>query len=252
MLPERYTESQVLCGLREAWENITGVDDPFDDDTQIDTFMKADETWDEIDFADIFRGLERFFEFECSNDEWKDFFGVEIAKRSLDEWDRTVAPRLTFRALANFIAERAPVIASFAPITVLGRNCAPAGVFNGVQRLVVVPRIAPSTRIIDVLRGHTLDNFWMRLRWMTEHSIPPLPDSWRSITGMAGCVGVMALLIGVTASWFTSNLAYTIPAVAIAILLYIAASMYKQQTNPLPPDIVTFRDLATHIVQSRE
>ena len=43
MTTERYTESQVLYGLREAWENITGVDDPFDADTQIDAFMKGDD-----------------------------------------------------------------------------------------------------------------------------------------------------------------------------------------------------------------
>ena len=41
MRSERYTETQVLCGLREAWEMITGVDDPFDADNQIDTFMKT-------------------------------------------------------------------------------------------------------------------------------------------------------------------------------------------------------------------
>lgn len=73
MTAGRYTESQVLCGLREAWHDIIGVDDPFDADTQIDTLMKADGTWDDIDFADVFRGLERFFGFSCADKEWLDF-----------------------------------------------------------------------------------------------------------------------------------------------------------------------------------
>jgi len=135
MKTQHYTESQVLYGLREAWERVTGIDDPFDADTQIDTFMKADDTWDEIDFADIFRGLEEFFGFACSDDEWTGFFGFDIAKRSIDEWNQTVAPKLTFGALARFVADRAPIIASFDPITVFGRHCASAGVFTGVQRL---------------------------------------------------------------------------------------------------------------------
>ncbi len=250
MLSERYTETQVLCGLHDAWETITGANDSFDADTQIDTFMKADGTWDEIDFADIFRDLEQFFGFHCTDDEWTAFFGFEIAKRSLEEWDQVVAPKLTFRALANFIADRAPVVASFTPQTIFGCYCAPAGVFNGIQRLLVAPEIAPSTRIIHVLRGNTLDGFWTKLHWMSEHSIPPLPTAWRRITCRASYIGVVLVLLSLSAYWITSKFAYVALAIFAAAFLYAAASIYKQQSNPLPPNIVTFRDLSTAIAKS--
>ena len=249
---DRYTEAQVLCGLREAWQRITGADEPFNTETQIDTYMKETGTWDEIDFADVFRGLEQFFQFGCSDVEWKTFFGFAVAKRSLEEWDRTVARKLTFRALADFIADRAPVTASFDPISVLGIPCAPAGVFDGCQKLIAAPRIAPSTRIIDALRGNALDDFWMRLRWQTENLIPPLPDSWRGITGTVGSVGMVGILNGLTMTWLTSDLTFIILGSVFAAILLIAGLIYKQRTNPLPPNIVTFRDLSYHIVKSRE
>ena len=120
---QRYSESQILFGLREAWQEFTGVNDPFDAETLIYTFMKSDGSWDELDFADIFYGIERFFGFQCSDKEWTDFFGFNAPQRGLEEWKQTVAPNLTFGSLARFIAERAPVIASFDPITVFGRLC---------------------------------------------------------------------------------------------------------------------------------
>jgi hypothetical protein len=253
---ERYTESQVLYGLREAWEDMTGVDDPFYADTQIDMFMKADDTWDEIDFADIFRGLERFFDFTCSDKEWKDFFGFDIAKRNIDEWDQTVAPNLTFGALARFIADHAPMIASFDPITVFGHHCASAGVFTGIQRLADKltdnnQRFAPSARIIDVMRGHDLDNFWTQLRWMTEYTIPPLPSFWRSVTCLTGFLGALATVGGLVAAWTTSNPVWIAPTLLGTIVLYLIALAYKRFTNPLPTDIVTFRDLSMLIARAQ-
>ena len=53
---QRYTESQILFGLREAWQEFTGVNDPFDSHTLIYTFMTSDGSWEELDFADVFRG----------------------------------------------------------------------------------------------------------------------------------------------------------------------------------------------------
>jgi hypothetical protein len=161
--------------------------------------MKADGTWDEIDFADIFRGLERFFGFECAHKEWLDFFGFDVVKRSIAEWDQKVAPNLTFGALARFIADRAPRIASFDPISVFGRDCESAGVFSGIHRLAG-QRFAPSARIIDVMRGHGLDRFWTQLRWMTENSIPPLPSFWRGVTGITGSLSVLAVIGGLIAA----------------------------------------------------
>jgi len=253
---QRYTKSQVLCGLREAWQNFAGVDDPFDANTRIDTYMKADDSWDELDFADIFRGIERFFKFTCPDKQWTDFFGFDVAEHSLDEWERTVAPKLTFGLLARFIAERAPVIASFDPIFVFGRKCAPAGVFTGIQRIANYTtgnqlRFPPSAQIIDVMRGHDLDNFWTQLRWTTEHATPELPSFWRDVPGVTGCVGVLAMTAALVATWATSNPVWIVPTLLIAVVSYLIASAYKQFTNPLPSHIVTFRDLSMLIANSR-
>jgi len=223
---------------------------PFDADTRIDTFMKADLTWYEIDFAQMFRGLERYFGFTCSDKEWLDFFGFEVAERSVAEWDETTAPNLTFGALARFIANRAPVIASFDPISMIGRDCATAGVFTGIQQLAG-RRIAPSVRIFDVIRGRDLDRFWTQLRWMTENVIPPLPFSWRRICWLTGCFCVVAMIAGAIAIWATSVSIWFAPTTMVAAACYVIASAYKRNANPLPPDIVTFRDLSVLIAEKR-
>lgn len=252
MSTERYTERQVLFGLREVWQDFTGVNDPFDSDTRIDLFMKADGSWDELDFADIFRGIEGFFEFGSSNEEWGNFFGFDVAKRSLDEWDRTVAPNLTFGSLSRFIADRAPVVASFRPVSVFGRKCVPAGIFAGIQRVAEKAtgknrRFPPSARIRDVMRGRDLDNFWTQLRWMTEHSTPELPVFWRAVAEVTGCLGVLAMIGAFATTWVTSNSVWIIPTLIAAVASFLIATAYKRFTNPLPTDIVTFRDLSVLI-----
>ncbi len=253
---QRYTESQVLFGLREAWQDFTGVDDAFDADIRIDTFMKSDGSWDELDFDDIFRGIERFFGFSCPDKEWTNFFGFDVAKRSLEEWEQSVALNLTFGSLSRFIAERAPAIASFDPIFLFGRTCAPAGVFTGIQLVANKTtgnqlRFAPSARIIDVLRGHDLDAFWTQLRWMTEHAIPDLPIFWRRVTGVTSCLGILAVIAALISTWATSNPTWIIPTFLLACMSYVIASVYKRFTNPLPSQIVTFRELSTLIAARR-
>ena len=256
MNPKRYTESQALFGLREAWQDFTGVDDPFDADTRIDTFMKADGSWDEIDFADVFRGIEQFFDFECTDQEWTTFFGLHVAKRSLNEWEQTVAPNLTFGSLARFIADRAPAVASFDAIFILGRPCLPAGVFTGIQHVAhksmgSQPRFAPSTRIIDVVRGHQLDRFWSQLRWMTEYATPELPAFWRNVTATTGCLGGLAVIVSLIATWATSNPVWIVPTLLIATSTYLLAWAFKRFTNPLPSHLVTFRDLSLLVAAKR-
>lgn len=253
---QRYTQSQVLYGLQEAWEDATGVDDPFDADTQIYTHMLADGSWDELDLADIFYRMEKFFNFTCSINEWKDFFGFDVAERSFEDWQEEIAPQLTFGSLAAFIAARAPVAASFAPIPVFGRYCDAAGVFTGIQQVAKslrkdCPRFAPSMRIIDVMRGNNLDQFWMRVRWMTEHAPPALPQFWRDITFLAGNFGFLIAVCGAVAAWIGSDPVWLIPAISISVAVYSIAVFYKEVANPLPSHIETFRDLSQLIANSR-
>lgn len=243
--------TQVLLGLREAWPDFTGVDDPFDADTNLYAYMKDDGSWDELDFYDVFRRLESFFGFSCTDAEWKRFFCFDVADRGFDEWERLVAPDLTFGALASFIAQHAVTI-SFAPATVLGRECAAAGAFYGIQSLVDQTtnrklRFAPNDRIIDVLRGSSLDHFWSQLRWMAEHHIPPLPESWRNVTGHSACVGCLVVIVSMIAAWLTSNFYVVALAFVASLAVFAAAYTYKYLTDPLPHEIESFRDLANLI-----
>ncbi|QDT70864.1 hypothetical protein [Lacipirellula limnantheis] len=253
---QRYTQSQVLYGLQESWEYSTGGSEPFDADTQIYAYMLADGMWGELDLIDIFHRIEKFFNFTCSIDEWKNFFGYDVAERSFEDWQREFAPQLTFGSLAAFIASRAPVAASFAPIPVFGRYCDAAGVFTGIQQVAKnlrkdCPRFAPSTRIIDVMRGNNLDQFWMHVRWMTEHALPALPQFWRDVTFRAGSFGLLVAVCGAFAAWMFSDLVWLIPTISISVAMYSIAVFYKEVANPLPPHIVTFRDLSQLIANSR-
>jgi hypothetical protein len=81
-----YTQSQVLCGLREMWERVVGTEAHFDAETPIVAFMRADDSWDDFDLADIFDGFEDFFGFTCPRQQWRELFGFELAQRSRDEY----------------------------------------------------------------------------------------------------------------------------------------------------------------------
>jgi hypothetical protein len=249
-----YTVSQILFGLREAWFNITGVDDPFDATTRLDVYMKSDGTWEEVDFPDIFRELEDFFGFTCTDAEWNQFFGFDIAERSLAEWDQNVAPQLTFAALARFIADRTEAI-SLTPITIFGSRCAPAGVFMGIQQIASRAhgepiRFGPSTPIIDVLRGEALDRFWMQLRWVTQHNVPALPWFWRGITSYAICIGFLGVLFALLAASHVGGTKLLVFAILVCVLLYVLATVFKHLANPLPIEITTFRDVSMMISRS--
>jgi hypothetical protein len=252
---KRYSQAQVLCGLRDVWRNSIGTYATFEADTQIDQFMKADGTWEELDFAGLFYVLERFFGFTCSDKEWHDLLGIEIARRSPEEWEQNYAPKLTFGLLAQFIADRAPVVASFSPITLLGNACTSAGVFTGIQQLAATfrscQRFAPSSRIIDVIRGKNLHRFWIQLRWMTENAVPQLSPFWGSITSYAVWTGILVVAWGIFGVWATDNPRWVVSAIVCAIGFYVMASLYQHLVNPLPTYIVSFRDLSKIISETR-
>jgi hypothetical protein len=253
----RYTPSQIFCGLREEWFNATGSDQPIELDTQVYAHMRADGAWEELDLAVVFWRLEQFFGFECTRDEWFDLFRFDIAERDFQEWEKEFAPHLTFGVLAKFIADRAPVLTSFDPMPVFGRDCAAAGAFIGVERVAnnvkhISQAIAPSTRIFDVLRGRDLERFWTKLRWMTENSIEALPAWWREAVTLTAVFGVLAVIASFLVTLATSNPLFVIAAVIEAAVTFLVACLFKQFANPLPPQIVTFRDLSISIAESRD
>lgn len=243
--PTRYSTKQILCGLRELWRSIG--DTRFEDDTCLVEHMKEDGTWDETDFANVFYLLERFFGFECSREDWNRLFGVHVAVTP-EEWESQFAPRLTFGALAQFIADRTPCV-PFEPALWLDRPCAVAGVFLGIEQVAreIQPNgesFAPSTPVWDRFRGRALDKFWVRLRWISEDRLPALPNFWRGVRGWAFLTGAAAIGSGIIVSLLLENAVLSIASVPVALVVYAAASIYVHTVNPIPEGIQTFSDLA--------
>lgn len=246
----RYTESQILCGLRETWFDITGAyDTPFDADTRIDLYLKADGTWHEFDLDEVWKELQEFFGFKCSIDQWKQLFRLDVT--DAEKWESECAPHITFGALARFIAERTEAI-SLAPTTILGRRCAPAGAFIGIRRVAQRLRpycndFAPSAPIIENFRGRSLDRLWTQLRWMSNGQLRQLPATWRDVTfnTYMWCFLIAWLAMGV--SWAFGDYRIVGFAVVGSIIAIVIAEAYHYFRNPLPNDVATFRDLANRI-----
>ena len=243
-----YSQAQVLYGIREVWNELLGEEPSFDANTPIYEYMTTDGTWVDFDPDGFAKEFETFFDFACSKDDWNGLFGIEVANRSFDVWQRDVAPTLTFGALANFILERVTAV-SFAPVSVFGKRCKSAGVFKGIQQ--VAGRVsgksvhfAPSSRIIDVLRGHTLDQFWRQLRWISEHSIPELPEYWRESTNYANCFGILAVCGAFFMMCFLGDTSYLVGTALVWLIAYSVALLIKYSVNPLPTKIETFKDLS--------
>lgn len=249
----KYSEKQILCGLQECWKSVMGNCESFDSDTKIDLYLKENGNgiWDMFYLRDLVYEMERFFHFTCSIREWDHLFGFDRSISSHEEWENLVGQHLTFGVLAQFIAERAPAV-SFQPVTVMGSECRPAGVFFGLQSLTKkynkrAFRFAPSTKIINVLRGLSLEQFWDELQWMTEHGVPVLPGSWRNIERWGYLFSSLIVFSMIPlALWGLHPVALVAMSVC-ALMGWLASSLYKNWVNPLPSGIRTFRDLAVLI-----
>jgi hypothetical protein len=262
----RYTVDQIMCALQDFWDDWFGalfkVRPPFGSDTRIDTYMRGDGGWGELDLADLWPVLEREFGFKCERTEWVRFFGGEPYITTPEEWEQKVGPRLTFGALATFIAERVEAV-SYRPVVVLGNPCETAGAFRLTEavardvRKTMAP-IAPSTPIGEVLQGEKLKTFWRRLRVATCGRLAPLQrrrtivvaESLRVLclvaTVLALPVSIMAMCGGLTWLGLVSLAVCTIAAPS-AWLAHALAGNAKR----LLPGVHTFADLARKLVAAR-
>lgn len=203
----------------------------------------------------FFDRVERFFGFKCGLDEWKKFF--EAGAASEQEGEQNISRCWTFGALAEFIADRAPVAASFDPLPMLGAPCKSAGVFLGIQQVArkagrTTRTFGPSSRITEMLRGKNLDRFWMQLRWMTEHAIPELPWHWRMLIGHAWLTAVVLIVFSWVVTYYTREPIYLALFGLLGIFLCVSAASYQWVRNPLPYHIQTFRDLVVVIVEAQK
>lgn len=244
----QYTQSQILCGIREVWKGLCldGIE-PIEPNNNIIESIKASGEWEELDLADLFTEINRHFRIVRPLSEWDEFFGYEQGKKDFSVWETKFAPKLTFAALANFIAPRLHYV-SLAPAVVAGKLCGPAGAFYGIEKITsdIVPhpvRFAPSTKIRSVLSRASLDKLWRQLNWMTESGLPKLPNGHR----MLGCLAIPILILGAVAGYFSGEVFVFAIGAFIAMLCFGAMQFCEKLLDPLPPNMKTFRELAMHI-----
>lgn len=262
MQETRYTEKQILCGMREMWERdqtelfFLPRSVPFQPDDRIDEHMHsripkwASEAIDYSDLVDLYQSLQYCFRFECTREEWSDYFRLDVYLDDYEEWERLYAADFTYRRAAQFVAERATAI-SFEPVNIIGQECGPAGAFYGIRELVREvkkrPReFGPNTRIRDVLKGNAFVYFWMKVRWITEQRAPDLSPIYRRLGTHAVFITLACVLImgAILFSLQADPPYYFYSAFAVIPLWILVGGLMERQSNPLPPELQTFRDLA--------
>jgi hypothetical protein len=248
-MPENgYAFEQIFCGLRMWWHESLGCKSSIAPDVDIDEALLAEGIWHEIDFADMYDELKEFFGFPRALDEWVDHFRLTSPTED--------APKFTFRALAEYIQARVEAVA-MGPITILGKPCATAGVFRGLEGHVRqidrnVERFGPSTPIRERLRGNALHQFCRKLHWVSLGRVPapPVPSGIR--------LAIFVTLVGALMfAWFFARLDSVRFAILIGFLSPIFVfgcaalleSVFVLLPSPLPKQIVTFGDLARFLAE---
>ncbi|QDV20173.1 hypothetical protein Pan153_48450 [Gimesia panareensis] len=249
----RYSDQQIMSKLAELMVDMYGLDDdeapdPVRDlDLRVDLYLKKHKVWDMVDLLDFMFRFERAFQIRCSAEEWKKLFGRDRG-RTEEEWVEQVGQHLTFKKLVDFIAEHTTYI-SFQPVTVIDRECGPAGAFYGITELseqLVPPacQITPATRIIDAFRGDALDQFWSELCWRSTQKLPDISRKW-DVLFFSGCLlSVLGLLFGIPLSIVTTNYLYALVPCVYLLANWKVYTLYNHYSDPLPTDLQTFRDLA--------
>jgi len=261
----RYSIDQIMLGLAEVWSESVGCYAPFDSATRIDEYLKKSDDWNELDLCDVKYAIEEFFTCEIPDNEWSDFMGEGTL---LKEWEERHGPQFTFGTLAELIAKHA-VVKRLQPLVILGRPCVTAGAFRLIQSVVRKRRkrtrpFAPSTPVLDRLRGGRLRSVWGKLRFLCEGAIPPLRLTWPERVDR--CVwawpchiinGILFLVLMIAwhtgrepgekgSSWWFALLLWPLAVSCVC-------SFLDRFTNPLPDGIHTFRDLARRLgTESRD
>lgn len=264
----RPTREQILFGLRECLREVGHPCADFKDSTLYapgiaDHLLKFRDyrLAEDLDLLfNFIEPIEEYFGFPRSNDPWQELFGFAGNSSAISIVD------LTYGDIADFIARQLPSV-SFEAAVIFGKSCRPAGAFLGMEEIVrnIAPemeKFAPSTPIRSRLNGLSLRRYCQALHWQTAGAVPipcnPLmiKSGWRQVSDIS------AFLIGV-ASYFVYFL-MTFPLIPknsewagwiigismIAFFLWVTFVYFAGHilvlrfSNPLPPGIKTFRDLA--------
>ena len=252
----RYSREAILRALEPIIPDAFGLDSdelPLPGES-IPDHLKRCGIWDDCDLYDLVFLCEKSFGRIAPKAEWLAFFNGVVADPN--EWERLVAPGLTYDRLADFIAERVWAV-SFEPIEIAGRRCGPAGAFVGLRETagLLFPdreRFAPSTPILPHLRRSRLEGFWARLQWDRGDAVPALRRC--ASDALSGGVFLWTLGMGMPAGACLCagepDIALMFVALAAMVLLPFLA--LRAAENPLPAGIETFGDLARRLAATEE
>jgi hypothetical protein len=195
-------------------------------------------------------------------------------KAAWERWQEDVAPQFTVRRLAELIARKARV-PSFAPVTIFGSHCEPAGAFLGICSLPEAKGgcHAPSTPLRMLGGSARICDLWTRAEWASGAQLPPInplrlcqPQTPAQHVRMVtfGLTGFAIFLITITAiaqatraaqeTIFSHSIVSALVSATVAGLVMFGIHQIAERTHdPLPTGVKTFGDLARMIsVQTRK
>ncbi|MCO6043700.1 hypothetical protein NG895_07255 [Aeoliella sp. ICT_H6.2] len=268
----RFTTEQVLRGIQAYVDKQFGHEFPLDPDASVSVYYETvqKEMGCSLEFL---TEIGHYFGLRWDHRRWQVWLRLPREKRGekissaqgrqlWQEWLTETSQPLTIRKLAEFIARHAHG-APMNPTTVFGVPCAPAGAFRGLCQLPEVRgrRIAPSTKLRDVLRGGRLRAFWSRSTWASGIELPLLSPT-KAETWLGRSYGA-ALFAGLALATMTGgmilgdwNLSALCPAFIAAIalpsvLFCFTAAALDCVRDPLPDGVRTFGDLARLIANAQ-
>jgi hypothetical protein len=255
MRPSRYTVEQVLRGMQAFVTEWCGPEVVLDPDKSVNEYREAAAESHECPLAFLSHMASHL---NLKRDEsrwvvWLKLRGEETwSKRQREEawaaWQRDVAPTLTVRALAEYIARRAPG-QSLAPATVFGVTCPKAGVFLGICDMPEMKgmRVAPSTPLKAIGSSTRIGKLFRRLEWVSGVSLPAIdgPNS-TAVWNLAILSSPIVGLVSGVVAWDLANSAVSgaIALGAAIATLVLGWRIADRLHDPSPAGVVTFGDLA--------
>ncbi len=172
------------------------------------------------------------------------------------EWEREVAPKLTYDALADFIADRVPLI-SFAPIEIAGHRCAKAGAFFGVREIIgrgssARRRFAPSTTICSELTRSEVEHVWNSMAWMCPSPPPALRTCWSDRIASSAFLWVFAMAGTGFAFLCAGEPDLFLVFCVVTLIGLVPYLLLRRFEKPLPDGIETFGDLARRLAEAND
>lgn len=188
------------------------------------------------------------------------FFDASIPYRT---WKSVVRPekKRTVRELCELIASEA-VMEDIRPLSILGRECLPAGAFLAVRNVLAeegadVSDLRPSTRLEPLLKQHG-DFFTWKMFKLAPGRLPRLQTKMHRFQLAASyLVGVSVLLMAIGTPMLIFDVGGATPIFFGGMVTMVPALLSTYATSSLPPrearlgEMQTVRDLCYAIVQNQ-